>query len=99
MHTLFSANIRSPPPALRQNPFEARSDAVAPSSSNHSSQRPSPDNFLWTGTDRDVLTRYLQGLHEAEPSPHHRQDVKVQHNSVRSAKSGSPKLVLMGQKR
>jgi hypothetical protein len=91
MHTLFSSNILSPPPAPspRHNPFELKFHASASTDSTASASSSSAHS---SPTEYSLLTRRLQDERQAVEDFRNVEPVTVR-------RKGHPKLLLMGQRR
>jgi hypothetical protein len=91
MHTLFSSNILSPPPAPSplHNPFELKFHASASTDSTASASSSSAHS---SPTEYSLLTRRLQDERQAVEDFRNVEPVTVR-------RKGHPKLLLMGQRR
>lgn len=93
MHTLFSSNILSPPPAplAQTNPFELKFHASS-STNTDSTASGSSCSTHSSPTEYSVLTRRLQEERQAIEDFRNVETVAVR-------RKGHPKLLLMGQRR
>lgn len=91
MHTLFSSDILSPPPAplAQNNPFELKFHA---SSNTDSTASGSSYSTHSSPTEYSVLTRRFQEERQAVEDYRNVETVTVR-------RKGHPKLLLMGQRR